>query len=85
MSAYRTITVNASFGNSEIGSSATLTGGVDASGEFASVIRHNSVNDYNLLDNKPQINSVTLQGNKSLPDIGVGSLTNMELEQLLTI
>jgi hypothetical protein len=34
--------------------------------------------------NKPQINSVELVGNKSLPDIGVDSLTNFDIENMLT-
>jgi hypothetical protein len=35
------------------------------------------------LENKPQINNVTLQGNKSLDDIGVQTLTNVEIEEIL--
>lgn len=46
-------------------------------------INHNTVSDYNLLTNKPQINSVTLVGNKSLPEIGVDVISNMELEEML--
>ena len=34
--------------------------------------------------NKPQINAVELVGNKSLSDIGVGSLTNIDIENMLT-
>lgn len=91
---FKTITVNASLVNSavesaasmsgDVSASADVSGNISASGQFASVIGHNTVNDYNLLNNKPQINSVTLQGNKSLPDIGVNSLSNMDLEHLLT-
>ena len=38
--------------------------------------------DYNILRNKPQINSVTLEGNKSLEEFSIGlasieSITNM--------
>ena len=40
--------------------------------------------DYEQLLNKPQINDVTLIGNKTLPDLGVYYLTNMEIEHLLT-
>jgi hypothetical protein len=32
-----------------------------------------SVTDYDLLDNKPQINNITLTGNKSLNDLGIQS------------
>ena len=49
------------------------------------------IDDYNLLKNKPKINNVTLQGNKSLDDIGAQpkgnyadhALTNLEIEALL--
>lgn len=39
--------------------------------------------NYDNLENKPQINNVTLQGNKSLNDIGVQTLTNVEIEEIL--
>lgn len=39
--------------------------------------------DYNYLLNQPQINSVTLKGNKSFDDLGLSALTNMELRNLL--
>ena len=42
-----------------------------------------NVTDYERLYNKPQINSVELIGNKSLPEIGVDVISNMELEELL--
>lgn len=34
--------------------------------------------DYNALTNKPQINSVTLAGNKSLDNIGAASVENLD-------
>lgn len=40
--------------------------------------------DYNLLDHKPSIESVTLIGNKSFSDLGLERLTNSEIEVLLT-
>lgn len=36
-----------------------------------------AVTDYNLLDNKPQINNVTLMGNKSLANLGIASQADM--------
>ncbi len=39
-------------------------------------------NDYNKLKNKPQINSVELQENKSFEDLGLVPLTNSELEKI---
>lgn len=40
--------------------------------------------DYTKLTNKPQINSVELDGNKSLSDIGAASATDMSAEQAKT-
>lgn len=39
-------------------------------------------NDYEQLVNKPQINEVTLIGNKNLPDIGVDRLTVVDISRL---
>lgn len=41
--------------------------------------------DYNLLNNKPQIEGVTLEGNKTFEELTLVSLTNAEIEQLLTL
>lgn len=41
-------------------------------------------NDYERLVNQPQINSVTLIGNKDLPEIGVGTISNSEISRLFT-
>lgn len=49
------------------------------------------VKNYNLLENKPKINDVVLQGNKTLDELGVQPkgnyadeiLTNSEIEELL--
>lgn len=40
--------------------------------------------DYNALSNKPSIEAVTLVGNKTFSDLGLDSLTNSEIEALLT-
>lgn len=39
--------------------------------------------DYSLLDNKPQINGVVLQGNKSNEDLNINSISNEEIERIL--
>lgn len=39
--------------------------------------------DYNSLINKPKINGVELIGDKSFPDLGLESLSNIEIENLL--
>lgn len=47
------------------------------------VIVHSS--DYNVLSNRPKIEDVTLEGDKSFEDLGLSSLTNTELEAMLTL
>ena len=41
-------------------------------------------NDYNKLVNKPQLNGVTLKDNKSLEDVGMNSLTAIEIFRICT-
>lgn len=41
--------------------------------------------NYEALGNKPQIESVELTGNKTFDDFGLSNISNMRLEQLLTI
>lgn len=42
-----------------------------------------SVADYNLLSNKPAIEGVTLIGNRTFIELGLISLTNFEIEDML--
>lgn len=44
-----------------------------------------SVNDYNDLRNKPRIEGVELIGDKSFEELNLQSLTNTELENMLTL
>ena len=44
-----------------------------------------SVNDYNDLRNKPSIEGVELVGDKSFEELNLQSLTNSELENMLTL
>ena len=39
--------------------------------------------NYNLLNNLPQINGVTLKGDKSFDDLGMQPLTNEQMDSLL--
>ncbi len=39
--------------------------------------------DYEQLDNKPSINGIVLQGNKTFDNLGVVPLSNMEILQIL--
>lgn len=40
--------------------------------------------DYTTLKNKPSINEVILVGQKTLEDIGVEEITNLEIDQLFS-
>lgn len=42
-----------------------------------------SVSDYEKLSNKPKIEGIELIGDRSFKDLGMVSITNLELEKLL--
>lgn len=52
---------------------------------FETIIRVSDApaSDYNSLVNQPKINKVKLIGNRSLEELGLNSITNTELEELL--
>ena len=85
MSIYKTVTVNAQLTSDPISTVEKLSGNLTAQAEVINRVNVNTVSDYNLLDNKPQINSVELIGNRSLPEIGVDTISNMELEYILLL
>lgn len=83
MSIYRTLTVNAQLSNGQITADADLGGNIGADAQIINRMDVNNVSDYNLLTNKPLINSVMLQGDKSFADLGLESISNIELENIL--
>lgn len=56
---------------------------MDASFETIIRVSDSGVSDYNSLVNQPKINEVKLIGNRSLEELGLNSITNIELEELL--
>lgn len=52
---------------------------------FENIIKINDAgtSDYNRLINLPKINEVKLIGSKSLEELGINALSNIELEELL--
>ena len=60
----------------------TLNSSSDLNGTL-SPITPQAVKDYNKLLNKPQINDVELKNNKSLEDLNVTKLTNLEIEEII--
>lgn len=94
MIVYKQLTVNAHLSGNQINSDAAVSGNINintdvtgrtfaAGAQMSSQIHVNYVSDYDLLQNKPQINSVTLQGDKSFDDLGLEGISNMELENML--
>lgn len=47
------------------------------------IIKTEATSDYRKLINKPKIEGVELQGDKTFEDLGMNTLTNFELEKLL--
>lgn len=56
---------------------ATISARQGLSGEM-----NNTVNDYDLLKNKPRIESVVLDGNKTFAQLGVSKLSNSDIEEI---
>ncbi|WP_298535688.1 hypothetical protein [uncultured Methanobrevibacter sp.] len=83
MSVYRTITVGAQLSGNKITADADVGGNINADAQMVNRMEINNVSDYNLLNNKPQINSVTLEGDKSFDDLGLEGISNLELEEIL--
>ena len=68
-----------------ISSEASLNGSISSNNQLNGKMTGSQtvITDYDKLTNKPQINSVTLEKNKSFNDLGAKSLTNMQIESLI--
>ncbi len=80
---YKTLTVGAQLTGNQINANADFSGDLSVQAEMINRMDVNTVSNYDLLTNKPQINSVELVGNRSLDEIGVDSISNIELENIL--
>ena len=67
----------------EINASFKRDAPMDTSFETIIRVTDSCVSDYNILVNQPKINEVKLIGNRSLEELGLNSITNIELEELL--
>lgn len=85
MSAYRTITVTPTLSVNKVQVSPVVSDNIKASAKMVNQVQVNSTSNYELLQNKPQIESVELLGNKTFNDLGLSNISNMRLEQLLTL
>lgn len=65
----------------------SLIGTMSADGNMRGTLnlpRSGGTTDYEELDNKPQIEGVTLIGNKTFEELTLIHLTNLEIESMLT-
>lgn len=86
MSAYRTVTVTPTLSVNKVQVSPVVSdNNIKTSANMVNRVQVNSTSNYELLTNKPQIESVELLGNKSFNDLGLSNISNMRLEQLLTL
>ena len=84
MSAYRTVTVTPTLSGNKISVTPEISGNnITASANMVNQIQVTNTSDYQLLKNKPQIESVELIGNKSFNDLGLSKISNMQIEQIL--
>lgn len=62
-----------------------INGSVTQKGELNGVLGMPSrgASDYNLLNNKPSIEDVTLIGNKTLADFGDRDISNLEIQSII--
>ena len=62
---------------------------IDAEIENSDIVSTGTTKNYEILDNKPKINSVELVGNKNANDLNLQErievLTNLEIEEILKI
>lgn len=83
---YKTVTVGAQLSNNQVNTSANISSNsINANAQMINRMDVNNVSNYDLLTNKPLINSVTLQGDKSFEDLGLEGISNLELENILKI
>lgn len=84
MSTYRTVTVTPTLSGNKISVSPEISDNeIQAAANMVNKVQVNSTSDYRLLSNKPQIENVELNGNKTFDDLGLSSITNLRLEQIL--
>ena len=67
----------------EINASFKRDAPMDTSFETIIRVTDSGSSDYNNLVNQPKINEVKLIGNRSLEELGLNSITNIELEELI--
>lgn len=86
MSTYRTVTVTPTLSGNKISVTPEMSPNqIGATAKMTNQIQVNNTSDYELLQNKPQIESVELIGNKTFNDLGLSNISNMRIEQIIKI
>lgn len=86
MSAYRTVTVTPTLSVNKIQvSPAVSRNNIKTSANMVNQVQVNNTSNYELLVNKPQIESVELLGNKTFNDLGLSNISNMRIEEILKV
>lgn len=84
MSVYKTVTVTAKIAHKALDASTNLSDQIiHVGGKTVTPIKHQMSNDYEPLINKPSIEGITLVGDKKFTELGLRSLTNLEIETIL--
>lgn len=84
MSTYRTVTVTPTLSNNKVSVTPAISSNqIGATANMVNQVQVTNTSDYQLLKNKPQIESVELIGNKSFNDLGLSKISNMQIEQIL--
>lgn len=68
-----------------IRSKGSISGNVKSRGSLSGDVKvyQKLIYDYNLLENKPSIEDVTLQGNKVMSDFGDRTISNFEIKDII--
>lgn len=84
MSIYRTVSVTPTLsGNKITVSPAVSDNEINASANVVNKVQVTNTSNYDLLSNKPQIESVELSGNKTFNDLGLSKISNLKIEQII--
>lgn len=84
MSTYRTVTVTPTLSGNQISVTPAISKNqIGATAKMANEVQVTNTSDYELLKNKPQIESIELIGNKSFNDLGLTNISNMRIEQII--
>lgn len=83
MSTYKTITVKAVIQNEPIRVGANFQSNTIKEKAVGTQVGQMAATDYIPLKNKPSIEEVVLEGNKTFAELGLRRMTNFEIEQIL--